>query len=968
MTALLTECLHPVYIPHSAETLRSPPSPNLKKEKARSNTVAVSKSTSTTSSSSGYRTRETEEKRKSDAPQTEKPATTTQTEKPTTAPSEDPAAPSTAPESEPAEKQATYDQFKPSLEATEKEDKSEEEEDHFQTHLDALERNFANVDDKGGDDEDGTISDGDIEAVAKGDYDEDGVRERLEDRGLSGEKLEEEVEALESAAKYFNENESEFAKLEGAGDDGDTDGKLSFKDIDNLQIEKLKSANDEKQAALERGELPDMPSDDELRAAAQKFQDTGSIRTALEKDGNLSNYSNAELLTLAGRGQNDPKIQSAVSSALEDTINNAESLDQLGGSGFRQLIGQNVLGAEGEVLNEASAQKLEELTEQKVQSVLDGTLSGRRGDAAAENAGDRVSEELRGLALDNLAVADYIEKHVGEKTADLGDKLQDIQRADDNIFQKAGNFLKDAGSVVGDGIRKTVDLATKLPSPLTIAGKVYGTAVKAGGDLASAGLDAVGADGAADFVDRGSELIGDGVEKGTKFLETQGDNFVKGAGEGAAGAVEGITSTIADPLATVQGFAEIAKDPTLLVEGYKETAGKHGIAGALGHVAFDVFGTKGIGSGLTKLKSTTAATRLADNLGPLGFDQTAKFLDNTSAKVKGLDAFQNGRNAIGNAKVTARIEAGRRLGGGLENLGGRTGIGRLSSKGDDLRRGSELLSERRRISQEYGKTGGNFELVDGTEGFGEQIFKQGENGTWQISRERFKEHLDRLDQIDPGLADDLAAGLDGNVVSTSRAAAFDELTKELSNPRDIARKFRHLASDAGPGGAAIVELTGDARFSRASTSAGSLGRGSTLANLSDDVAGLDSRALGRESALPTDPSVATEFTVGSGDRLVVSNIGDQHWQYGLRADGGLRQFDYQNSQRARDAIQDAAEGRTGVNDLGEAPVNIPPPNLLTRAQDGYARVDSASTYNLGEEEPYEWMELVDQLLAIQNAS
>ena len=82
----------------------------------------------------------------------------------------------------------------------------------------------------------------------------------------------------------------------------------------------------------------------------------------------------------------------------------------------------------------------------------------------------------------------------------------------------------------------------------------------------------------------------------------------------------------------------------------------------------------------------------------------------------------------------------------------------------------------------------------------------------------------------------------------------------------------------------------------------------------------------------------------------------------------MRQFDYQNSQRARDAIQDAAEGRTGVNDLGEAPVNIPPPNLLTRAQDGYARVDSASTYNLGEEEPYEWMELVDQLLAIQNAS
>ncbi|MCA9779444.1 MAG: hypothetical protein KC800_22105, partial [Candidatus Eremiobacteraeota bacterium] len=811
--------------------------------------MAVSKSTSTTTSS-GYRpTRESEDKKKSDAPQTEKPATPPKAEAPAASTTDKPATegsePTTASPSEPVAKQASYDEFKPSLEATEKDDKTEEEEDHFQTHLDALERNFANVDDKGGDDEDGTISDGDIEAVAKGDYDEDKVRERLEDRGLSGQELEDEVDALESAAKYFDENESEFAKLEGAGDGGDTDGKLSFKDIDNLQIDKLKNANDEKQAALERGELPDLPSDDELRAAAEKFSDASSIDKALSKDGNLSNYSNAELLTLAGRGQDDPKIQAAVSSALEDTITNAESLDQLNGSGFRQLIGQNVLGAEGEVLNESSAQKLDELTEQKVQSVLDGTLSGRRGDAAAENAGDRVSEELRGLALDNLAVAGYIEKHVGEKTGDLGDKIQDIQRADDNIFQKAGNFLKDAGSVVGDGIRKTVDLATKLPSPLTIAGKVYGTAVRAGGDLAAAGLDALGAEGAADFVDRGSELVGNGVEKGTQFIETQSDNFVNGAGEGAAGAVEGITSTIADPLATVKGFAEIAKDPTLLVEGYKETAGKHGIAGALGHVAFDVFGTKGIGSGLTKLKSTTAAAKLADNLGPLGFNQTAKFLDNTSAKVRGLESFQNARNAIGNAKVTARVEAGRRLGDGLENLGGRTGIGRLSSKGDELQRGSELLSERRRISREYGETGGNFELVDGTEGFGEQIFKQGENGTWQTSRERFKEHLDKLDQIDPALADDLAAGLDGNVVGTSRAAAFDELTKDLSNPRDIARKFRHLASDAGPGGAAIVELTGDARFSRASTSTGGLNRGSTLANLSDDVAGLDSRALGR---------------------------------------------------------------------------------------------------------------------------
>ena len=107
-----------------------------------------------------------------------------------------------------------------SSEPTEAERRAQEERDHISN----LDRNFEIFDNPGGGDTDGTVSRGDIERVAEGDYDVERAEERLREAGVPDDEIDDHLDSIEETAEYLLDNDSVRDRLDVANDnDGEGD-------------------------------------------------------------------------------------------------------------------------------------------------------------------------------------------------------------------------------------------------------------------------------------------------------------------------------------------------------------------------------------------------------------------------------------------------------------------------------------------------------------------------------------------------------------------------------------------------------------------------------------------------------------------------------------------------------------------------------------------------------------------------
>jgi hypothetical protein len=525
---------------------------------------------------------------------------------------------------------------------------AQQKEETFQSHLRAVEDNFKNIDDRGHDDQDGTISRDDINSVASGDYDRDEARERLVDDGLSTEKADQEIARMEEAARYFEQNDSEWERLESAGhSDGDTDDKMTRQDIDALTTERQTQELDARQRDLEAGKVGG-PSMEQVRKSYAKFDTEQELSEALDTNSDLTSYSEADRRALAARAANDPAAAARLNEVAQENLMEADSLEDLDGLGMQQLVQQGAVG------NDEATQKLQELAAARVDSVIDTRLDGRRGDDQAEGGLERVQQDLRALALDNPVLAKEIAAAAESNLGGREDQIEDIRRADDNFLQDVGNGIKDGTSFVGDRVRDLAELSTEVDFlPHSLAPN----ALKLGG----AALDAAGADG-----------LGEKVSGAGEFIDHQQDNFIRGFGEGAAGTVESLGQIVRNPLETAKGVGALAQDPSLLLDGYKETLDKHGVAGLFGQAAFEIVGTKGAGAalkkvgevgtiaqGLDKLSDSTAVSKIAAANAKLDDIKTAGFTQVDETVTRGIDANPSLRVGVDMAKEKVDVLTGK---------------------------------------------------------------------------------------------------------------------------------------------------------------------------------------------------------------------------------------------------------------------------------------------------------------------
>ena len=462
-----------------------------------------------------------------------------------------------------------------SSEPTEAERRAQEERDHISN----LDRNFEIFDNPGGGDTDGTVSRGDIERVAEGDYDLERAEERLREAGVPDDEIDDHLDSIEETAEYLLDNDSVRDRLDVANDndgEGDTDGKIARGDLDRVMIEVEAENREARVRDLERT-AQEPPSESHVREAQEaidRWSEPGELQRELEERP-LNELSPAELDALAAVESEDPEISRQVEQAILRSVEEAETLEDLPqGDAFsylldRHVTGREITGNEAQQSTDPTAiaqRQLDGLVREEIEASLDSRLDDRRGDDELDLALERVSGDLEDLAISNPALADSIQRQAEATFNEYADEFTEVARRDDNFLQQANHAItgavRDGVGFLADGFRFAVDVSARVASaPGRLAGRVTNFALDAAGTVAGAGLDAVGADGLADDVRAVSDRAGDLVQDGADFLADQNENFTRGLGESVAGGVEGIAYAVTDPRGTVEGIAQQPRSP-----------------------------------------------------------------------------------------------------------------------------------------------------------------------------------------------------------------------------------------------------------------------------------------------------------------------------------------------------------------------------------------------------------------------
>lgn len=567
---------------------------------------------------------------------------------------------------------------------------------------DLIEGNFGVYDNPGGGGTDGKISRDDLEKVASGEYNRDAARQALRSQGVSEQDLDARLAEIEAGADHLLQDENGlYRELDTANDkSGDQDGDIRRGDLDRYRLDHRQQAQ------------PLEPSEQELNEARQAYQDLqapGAVEEALTSRPNLADYSPGELLALAQLSQDDPALQAMLQDHVADAVDRAGSLDELPqGLGFQNLLaGSGLTTPAEEGQEDPTREHLSMLVKDQLDSSLDGYLHDRSGDSEADLGIDRYVADLQDLAGRNPALGQQISDLAQQSLQDHADRITDVRRDDDSTLSKIGHAVtdgfNDVAGFVGDRLRDLGDLAgDALALQTRLLGEVGDFALTQGGKLAGAGLDLVGAEGAADFVRDGSAAAGDFYNRATDFVADQQDKFVEGFAEGAAGTVEGLAAVATNPIGTAKGLAAVVRDPSLLLDSYKQILEEKGVAGLAGALTFEVAATVATGGGEAGAKAATEvgeagvrAVSLLDEAGDVG--RVAEHLD---------DAGRLGRagEELGDLGVAGRSLDDLGIAGqGLEDLGvagqGLDDLG-LAGRGVDEAGGAARPRPRRQLDPE----------------------------------------------------------------------------------------------------------------------------------------------------------------------------------------------------------------------------------------------------------------------------
>ena len=239
-------------------------------------------------------------------------------------------------------------------------------------------------------------------------------------------------------------------------------------------------------------------------------------------------------------------------------------------------------------------------------------LKGKEGEKEVKQALKAFEQEMIEVAQ-ATGLGPSVEKAAG--AALEGGKKQIEQQIKDGQgwFSRAvgavGGFFGDIIGGIGKGIKWAADKAgDAVETVVNTAGKIVTLPL----DLAAAGLDAVGLDGAAGAVREVDQL----AEKGVGLVAKAGNDFVDGAGAALGDTAEGIAFMVEHPIETVKGLVSLATHPERLVDIGKamwQNVADRGLAGGAGYIAGNLatmLFTGGAGMG-TKLGQTLQASRFA---------------------------------------------------------------------------------------------------------------------------------------------------------------------------------------------------------------------------------------------------------------------------------------------------------------------------------------------------------------------
>lgn len=415
-----------------------------------------------------------------------------------------------------------------------------------------------------------------------------------------------------ASAQYLLDNPERLAALDTAAQGGDADGGISRDDLKAGRID----------AFNELRTNPDAQRLQEIeRQQGRVWDNPQDALTNLKANGDLSTYSKDQLLVLNLLASQDPEARGAIQDATAAYVNErtrkfADIPDEFG---FQRLLQDQVVKAgdgSPESVEEARDRLQGQVKDEMVRATL-AQLEDKKGDDAADEAVNRfATEDVKKMAERNPALVSLFEEGAQKAFEDpkLLERIKSVKEADDNLLTKA---IRGTGNLAGDVVGKVADFALDT-SPLGLAGK---------------GLDAVGLDAPANFIDD----VHGGVSESLKGTVTGVTDFGAQLSEHPLETARGLSDLALNfgPLAPLNDLKQMAldgKSPQEISEhkaelgkgvwdsltaSYKATGQEHGTAGAVSHLATDIALTAFSGGAAGAVKGGLKGTAIAERLSNL---------------------------------------------------------------------------------------------------------------------------------------------------------------------------------------------------------------------------------------------------------------------------------------------------------------------------------------------------------------
>jgi|GEM_PF-4036361 len=394
---------------------------------------------------------------------------------------------------------------------------------------------------------DGSILiDEDVDELARGDFNEDVVRERLLEIGVPEAELDEAIAEVQQLAIDIRDTPELRDLLDSANaSDGSTDGKIRRGDVDNLMLDVLQTSP---APESEGAPVLDAQRQQEAQALAARWSEPHRLAADLNNT-DLEDMSDVERLVLAELAQsNNADFDATVRNYVADSVLRADSLDDIPSDiGTQVLVGRYVASPAIEpsvTENQATATAhLGELVDQEVNGIVDDRLDNRRGDSEADLPLARLDYDVATVIAEQPASAGLITNSINTTFENRGGDVTDVRRADDNFLQDTNHLVTGVGGSVlgftGDAIRFSGDVAgTVLMTPIRVSGEVADYGLDAAGTALGGGLDVVGADGAADVVREGLDDAGNVIDSTSDVVGETGEGFVTLVTEAPAAVID----------------------------------------------------------------------------------------------------------------------------------------------------------------------------------------------------------------------------------------------------------------------------------------------------------------------------------------------------------------------------------------------------------------------------------------------